>query len=77
MAETRFHQVQINSFRLWEILPWAVAESGFFGMLKFGITEWIPVETYGGISLASHDEFLSKDLCNRSLLENLAPPENF
>ena len=46
-------------------------------MPNLSIREWIPVETYGGILLASNDEFLSKDFCNRSLPIKSALPDNF
>ena len=40
-------------------------------MLNLSIREWVPVETYGRILLASNDEFLSKDFSNRSLPKNI------
>ena len=41
-------------------------------MPNLSIREWVPVETYGGILLASNDEFLSKDFCNRSLSKEIS-----
>ena len=41
-------------------------------MLNLSIREWVPAETYEGILLASNDEFLLKDFCNRSLPKKLA-----
>ena len=59
----------------------SVVEPGLFGMPNLSIREWVSVETYEGILLASNDEFLSKDFCNRSLPKKFAfswaPPENF
>ena len=41
-------------------------------MLNLSIREWVTVETYREILLASNDESLSKDFCNRSLPKQLA-----
>ena len=46
-------------------------------MPNLSIREWVPVESYGGILLASNDGSLSKDFCNRSLPIKLALPDNF
>ena len=41
-------------------------------MPNLSIREWVPVETYRGILLASKDDFLSKDFCNRSLRKKIS-----
>ena len=41
-------------------------------MLDLSIREWVPVKSYGGILLASNDEFLSKDFCNGSLPKKIS-----
>ena len=41
-------------------------------MPNLSIREWVQVETYGGILLASNDEFPPEDFCNRSLRKKIS-----